>query len=98
MGPEIGGGAKGEGRRDEPHENDRKWGTVGKRCKLVCDSQVTVGLFNGEVGNTNKGMVPLIERAHNKWYIRMRSGWNLSKTHIVFWSEDIGILTNRRTT
>ena len=40
--------AKGdpEDRKYVYHEKDRNWESVGKRCKLVCDSETTVRLLN----------------------------------------------------
>ena len=41
----------------------------------MCDSQVTEGLLNGKVANTNPNMKPLIEWAHNCMYSMLKSGW-----------------------
>ena len=68
-------GEKNEQTKYLTHGNDRSFDAVWKRCKLVCDRQVTMVLLNGTLKNTNEGMESLIERTHNTTYSMMCSGW-----------------------
>ena len=57
-------------------EQYRQWQAVGIRCKLVCDSQETVGSPNGTPANTDPNMKPVIHTVHNWMYDVLDSGWS----------------------
>ena len=75
---------KSEMTRYEPHGNDRKWDAVGRRCKLVCDSQVIAGLLNGTVADVDPGMKPLIDKFITACIVCISLGGNHIKTRLIF--------------
>ena len=80
---EEGGRKKGEeeeGKGDDKknythHESDRVWKDVGKRCKLVVDSQITARLLNRQVRCKSGKYEAMVRRTLNMQYQIVKSGW-----------------------
>ena len=57
------------------HEADRDWEDVGRRCKLVVDSQVTADLLNRQTKCKSERYEPMVRRCHNMQYRTVKAGW-----------------------
>ena len=64
-----------EARQYKPHAEDRKWDSVGRRCKFVCDNQTTANLLNRQAARKNSKHKPLIDKSLNVQYEIVKAGW-----------------------
>ena len=57
------------------HDQKRVWKDVGKRCKLVVDSQTTANLFNRQVECRNVHYDATVRHCLNMQHQIVKSGW-----------------------
>ena len=68
-------GEEGSVRHYTYHVADRDWEDVGKRCKLVVDSQVTANLLNRQSKCRSGKYEPVVRRCQNMQYQTVKAGW-----------------------